>query len=163
MTDQRQESRIRVLGLLVIIAGVILLLAGVGTYVLVSMKLGDQKITVSDDAARFAGQQVTQPWQAYAQANVIADHATEIGGGKTYAELPQDDPNRPTVMIASFLQASLFTSVLAFGVAVLAVGLGVVFILIGVALRSIAGNMDSREVVRIMPGGSEPAGAARPG
>jgi hypothetical protein len=34
-------------------------------------------------------------------------------------------------MVASFLQASLFTSVLAFGVAALAVGLGVVFVLIG--------------------------------
>jgi hypothetical protein len=134
----------------------------VGTYILVSATLADQNITVSDDAAAFAGQKVTQPWQAYAQAEVINDHATEIGGGKTYAELPQDDPNRQTVMIASFLQASLFTSVLAFGVAVLAVGLGVVFILIGVALRSVAGSMDSREVVRIMPGGSEPAGAAHP-
>ena len=97
--------------------------------------MADQRITVSDDAAHFAGQQVTQPWQAYAQANVIAEHANEIGGGKTYAELPQDDPNRQTVMTASFLQASLFTSVLAFGVAAMAVGLGIVFVLIGVALR----------------------------
>ena len=58
---------------------------------------------------------ISQPWQAYAQANVIGKHATEIAGGKTYAELPQDDPNRDTVMTASFLQASLFTSVVAFG------------------------------------------------
>ena len=65
-------------------------------------------------------------------------------------------------MTASFLQASLFTSVLAFGVAVLAAGMGVVFILIGVALRSIASSMDTREIVRVMPGGSEPAGAADP-
>jgi hypothetical protein len=161
MAGQRQENRIRALGLLVLIAGATLFIAGVGTYALVSMKLSDQEITVSDDAAQFAGQQVTQPWQAYAQANVINKHATEIGGGKTYAELPEDDPNRQTVMIASFLQASLFTSVLAFGVAVLAVGLGVVFILIGVALRSIAGSMETREVVRILPGGSQPAAAAR--
>ena len=161
MTGQRQENRIRALGLLVIIAGAVLVVAGVGTYALVSMKLSDQEITVSDDAAQFAGQQVRQPWQAYAQANVINKHATEIGGGKTYAELPQDDPNRQTVMIASFLQASLFTSVLAFGVAVLAVGLGVVFILVGVALRSIAGSMETREVVRILPSGSEPAASAK--
>jgi hypothetical protein len=120
----------------VIIAGVILLIAGVSTYILVSGKLSDQKISVSADAAHFAGQRVTQPWQAYTQANVIAEHATKIGGGKTYAELPEDDPDRQTVMIASFLQASLFTSVLAFGVAALAAALGVVFILIGAALRS---------------------------
>lgn len=144
-TSQGHQGRIRVLGLLVIIAGAVLVIAGVATYVLVSGKLSDQKITVSEDAAHFSGQQVTQPWQAYSQANVIAGHATEIAGGKTYAELPEDDPNRQTVMIASFLQASLFTSVLAFGVAALAASLGVVFVLIGVALRATAGSMQAGE------------------
>jgi hypothetical protein len=129
------------LGLLVIIAGVVLVVAGVATYAVVSSTLSDQQITVSDDAAHFGGQHVSQPWQAYAQANVINKHASEISGGKTYAELPQDDPNRQTVMIASFLQASLFTSVVAFGVAVMAVGLGLVFVLVGVALRSAVGTV----------------------
>jgi hypothetical protein len=134
----RSSGPARTLGLLVVIAGIILVAAGVATYAVVSSTLADQKITVSSDADRFAGQQVTQPWQAYAQANVIGKHASEIAGGKTYAELPQDDPNRQTVMTASFLQASLFTSVVAFGVALMAAGLGVVLILIGVALRSLA-------------------------
>jgi hypothetical protein len=62
-------------------------------------------ITVSDDADHFAGQRVSQPWQAYAEASVIDEHADRIAGGKTYAELPQNDPNRATVMNASFLQA----------------------------------------------------------
>jgi ABC-type Fe3+-siderophore transport system permease subunit len=131
------DRTVRILGLLVIISGAILIAAGAVTYVIVSNTLSDQRITVSSDAAHFGGQQVTQPWQAYAQANVIAKHANEISGGKTYAELPQDDPNRPTVMTASFLQASLFTSVVAFGVAAMAMGLGIVFILIGVALRRV--------------------------
>jgi ABC-type Fe3+-siderophore transport system permease subunit len=134
----RTNGTVRVLGLLVVIAGAILIVAGAVTYGVVSKTLADQKITVSTDAAHFGGQQVTQPWQAYAQANVIAKHAGEIAGGKTYAELPQDDPNRQTVMTASFLQASLFTSVVAFGVAAMAMGLGVVFVLVGVALRRLA-------------------------
>src|SRR3954447_23057177 len=138
--------RVRLLGLLVVIAGLILAVAGVATYATVGSKLSDQRITVSDDASQFAGQQVTEPWQGYAQANVIAKHADEIAGGKTYAELPQGDPNRNTVMTASFLQASLFTSVLAFGVAVLAFVLGVLFILIGFALRSIANTTPSQNL-----------------
>ena len=138
MADRGPERSVRRLGALVIVAGVILLVAGVATYVVVATTLGDQQITVSDDAARFGGQHVDQPWEAYAQADVIGEHANEIAGGKTYAQLPQDDPNRQTVMTASFLQASLFTSVLAFGVAAMAAGLGVVFLLIGFALRSIA-------------------------
>ena len=125
------------LGQIVILAGAVMILAGILTYVLVSMKLADQQITVASDAGAFAGQKVDQPWEAYAQANVIAKHASEIAGGKTYAELPQDDPNRQTVMTASFLQASLFTSVVAFGVAILAVVLGGVLLLIGISLKSL--------------------------
>ena len=41
-------------------------------------------------------------------------------------------------MNGSFLRASLFTSVVAFGVAALVVGVGVVFGLIGFALRRLA-------------------------
>lgn len=124
--------------MLVVVAGIVMIVAGVVTYVVVSTTLADQKITVASDADAFAGETVDQPWEAYAQANVIAKHANEIAGGKTYAELPQDDPNRETVMTASFLQASLFTSVVAFGVAVMAAGLGILLLLIGLALRSLA-------------------------
>lgn len=137
MASTQRRGMVSVIGLLVIIAGAVLVVAGVVTYGLVSTKLADQKITVSSDAAHFGGQQVTQPWQAYAQANAIASHADAIAGGKTYAELPQNDPNRQTVMTASFLQASLFTSVVAFGIALMAFGLGIVFILIGFALRHV--------------------------
>ena len=122
-------------GLLVIIAGVILLVAGVGAYVAVQQTLSAEHITVSDDAAHFAGDNVEGPFTAYEQAQTIEKHAKKIAGGKTYAELPQDDPNRTTVMTASFLRASLFTSVVAFGVAALVVGLGIVFVLLGWAVR----------------------------
>ena len=136
--EVRRVRGVRGIGLLVIVAGAILAVARVVTYIVVSTTLADQKITVSDDAAAFAGSQVDQPWEAYAEANVIGEHASEIGGGKTYAELPQEDPNRDTVMTASFLQASLFTSVVAFGVALMAFGLGIVFVLLGIALRRLA-------------------------
>ena len=124
----------RALAIIVIVLGAIFAVAGVGTWVVISNTLADEHITVADDAAHFAGQEVSQPWTAYAQANVIEKHATEIGGGKTYAELPQDDPKRATVMTASFLRASLFTSVVAFGVALAVFGIGVTVILIGIAL-----------------------------
>ena len=143
--DQARAAGPSRIGMVVVVAGIIMIVAGVATYVVVSMTLADQKITVSSDADAFAGATVDQPWEAYAQANVIADHANEIAGGKTYAELPQDDPNRETVMTASFLQASLFTSVVAFGVAVMAAGLGFMLLLIGLALRSLANPRTAAE------------------
>jgi ABC-type sugar transport system permease subunit len=119
------------------VMGVIFAVAGVVTYVVVSNELAAENITVSEDAKYFAGQDVTGPFTAYSEAETISKHALQATGGKTYAELAKDDPARQTAMQASFLRASLFTSVVAFGVAALAAVLGVVLFLIGWALRSL--------------------------
>ena len=133
-TPETGRSGVRVIGWIALVAGVIFAVAGVAAYVVVQQTLADQKIVVSDDAKMFAGKDVAGPFTAYAQANVIGKHAEDIAGGKTYAELPQDDPNRATVMNASFLQASLFTSVVAFGVSAMAAVMGVLWVLVGWAL-----------------------------
>jgi hypothetical protein len=44
-------------------------------------------------------------------------------------------------MTASFLQASLFTSVVAFGVAAMAIAIGVLFMLIGLGIRDVANRI----------------------
>ena len=137
-TTSTGNKSVRVIGIVVAVLGVIFLVAGIVTYAVVSSTLADQQITVSDDAKWFAGKDVKGPFTAYAQAMVIGKHAKDIGGGKTYAELPQNDPNRDTVMTASFLQASLFTSVVAFGVAAMATVLGLLLVLLGWALRRMA-------------------------
>ena len=67
---------------------------------------------------------------------MIDKHTQAITGGKTYAELGQDDPLRTTAMDSAFLQASLFTSVVAFGLAAMAFVLGIVMTLIGFAIRA---------------------------
>jgi hypothetical protein len=127
----------RIVAIIAIVGGAFMIVAGGITYYVVHRELADQQITVSEDAKNFGGDSVGGPLTAYAQAMAIKGHAENIAGGKTYAELAQDDPNRQTVLTASFLQASLFTSVVAFGVAALVVGLGVLFILVGVAFLGI--------------------------
>src|SRR6188472_2398978 len=104
---------------------------------MVSMTLADEKITVSDDAKYLAGDEVDGPFSAYSEAQTIEKHTVEATGGKTYAELDREDPLRQTAMTGSFLRASLFTSVVAFGVAAMAFGLGIVLLLVGLAIRSI--------------------------
>ena len=137
----RRFGPIRWIGILVIVAGGILLVSGIVTWIVVQTQLADENITVSDDAARFQGEEVDGPLTAYAQADVIEKHALEASGGLTYAELERDDPVRETVMDASFLRASLFTSVVAFGVAVMAMGLGVLFIIVGIVLVVLASRL----------------------
>ena len=128
----------RVIGIISAVAGLIMIIAGGITWGSVSSHLADENITVSEDAANFAGQPVTTPWTAFAQADIINHHALEATGGKTYAELDQDDPTRAVAMNASFLRASLFTSVVAFGVAAMAMVLGLMQVFIGWALVSLS-------------------------
>ena len=129
-----------------IVVGIVMAVAGVATWVVVSTTLGDQKITVSDDANCAAGDDVNGPISAYCQADIIDHHTQKITGGKTYAELGQDDPNRAVAMDSAFLQASLFTSVVAFGVAAMAIVLGIVLTMIGFAIRAPAPPRTGHEV-----------------
>ena len=126
----------KVAAITAIVVGVVMAVAGVITWVVISTTLADQKITVADDANCAAGDDVNGPISAYCQADIIDHHTLDITGGKTYAELDRDDPNRAVAMDSAFLQASLFTSVVAFGVAAMAVALGIVLTLIGLALRA---------------------------
>jgi hypothetical protein len=128
----------RTASILSIVIGSLLIIGGVATWVVVSNTLADQKITVSDDASCLAGDDVDGPFSAYCQATVIDKHALEATGGLRYAELGREDPMRQTAMTASFLQASLFTSVVAFGVAAMAIAIGVLFFLIGLGMRDVA-------------------------
>jgi hypothetical protein len=181
-----QNKTPKLLGLIVTILGAVMLVAGLAVYIFASGYLKDERITVADDAASFAGKQVAGPFTAFAQADIINHHAlaapdvatldpaisnaaefAEELGNKTYAELggiggkyrtevtdlkaggaTDEDPavveaqakadaaaaKRTSVMNGSFLRASLFTSVVSFGVAALVMGVGVVFGLTGYAI-----------------------------
>ncbi|MFB9732981.1 aromatic ring-opening dioxygenase LigA [Ornithinimicrobium kibberense] len=114
-----------------------IIIAGGATYVMVSQELSRANVTVAEDADFLAGEHVDGPFSAYSQAQIIDKHAPDSTGGKTYAELDREDPLRDVAMNASFLRASLFTSVVSFGVAVMAMGVGLAFILAGVGLRAV--------------------------
>ena len=60
-----------------------------------------------------------------------ADHESKQG------DSGREDPLRQVAMNSSFLQASLFTSILAFGTSAMAGAVGVLFILIGLGIRDV--------------------------
>lgn len=149
----------KIIGILSIVAGLIMLIAGAVTWATVTSELKDERIVVAADAANFAGKPVAGPFTAFAQAQVIKKHALhneEVPAldGKTYSELgaiarqattdgdtalaEAATAMRVTAMNGSFLRASLFTSVVSYGISVLVMGLGVLFALIGWALFSLA-------------------------
>lgn len=120
-----------------IVLGALMVIGGIATWILVSSTLGEQNIVTPDDAC-LAGREVTGPFTAYCQAEIIQVHTLESTGGMTYAELDREDPVREVAMDSSFLQASLFTSILAFGVSAMAVAMGILFILIGLGIRDVS-------------------------
>jgi amino acid transporter len=128
-----------------IVLGVVLIIGAIGTWVVVSNTLSDQNITTTEDAC-LPDRTVAGPFTAYCMAKVIETHTLETTGGLTYAELDREDPVRAVAMNSSFLQASLFTSVLAFGVAAMAGGMGVLFVLIGLGMRDVSHMVEPEEV-----------------
>ncbi|MCR2763463.1 aromatic ring-opening dioxygenase LigA [Microbacterium sp. zg.B48] len=134
----RKLGLVKAAGILGILGGIVLIVVGIVIWIAVSTQLRAENITIPDDAMAFQGQTVAGPFTAYVQADIIQHHALDASGGKTYAELAQDDPVRQTMMTASFLRASLFTSVVSFGVAVFAIGVGILSILFGWAIHRLA-------------------------
>ncbi|MBO3094081.1 aromatic ring-opening dioxygenase LigA [Cellulomonas dongxiuzhuiae] len=133
-----RARRAHLLGTLLAALGVLMALAGVGTWAGIAQGLAQEEITVSDNAPALAGQPVVTPWAAWAQAETIRADLAEMTGGRTFAELERDDPQRPAVATGTFLRASLITSVIAFGVALTLVGIGTGFVLGGLGLRNAA-------------------------
>ncbi len=137
----------KVVAVLLYIAGALMIVAGAGTWYTVSDSLAAERITVTDDAPCQQGQDVNGPLEAYCMAEIINTHALEATGGKTYAELDREDPLRAVAQSASFLRASLFTSVVAFGVAAFAMGVGVLMLITGAGISA----LDKRTKVAALP------------
>ena len=135
-----------------IILGALMIIGGIATWILVSSTLAEQRIVTPDDAC-LAGREVNGPFTAYCQAEIIQTHTLESTGGMTYAELDREDPVREVAMDSSFLQASLFTSILAFGVSAMAVALGILFILLGLGIRDVSQQVHATPSATAAPAG----------
>lgn len=126
----------RITGFIVAILGVAFVIGGVFGWFTVRAELIDENITVAEDADRFAGDRVDGPFSAYSQAETVKGHVLDATGGKTYAQLDMDDPNRDLALQGSTVRSALMTSTLSFGVSALAGTSGVAFILIGASLAA---------------------------
>ncbi|MCR2811465.1 aromatic ring-opening dioxygenase LigA [Microbacterium sp. zg.Y1090] len=134
----RKTGLIKAAGIVGILGGIALIVVGLVVWIMVSSQLRAENITIPDDAMAFQGQTVAGPFTAFVQADIIQHHALQASDGMTYAELDKEDPVRATMMNASFLRASLFTSVVSFGVSAFAMGVGVLSIIFGWAIHRLA-------------------------
>jgi hypothetical protein len=119
-------------GVILAIAGAVMVYEGRSAHNEVEDTLSAEQIVTAEDAG-IPQAPVTGPEEAKAQANVIKEHVLKITGGKTYAQLSRDDPNRNTYLQSVTLRTALMESYLAFKIADLVVGVGAIVILLGLS------------------------------
>lgn len=144
MDQRRGATDVALWGMLVASAGAASAVAGGAAWLAIRSQLAAERIVIPDSSPWLPGRAVTGPMTAFAEAEFIRRTALEATGGRTYGELNADDPMAKTAMDASLLRASLFTSVLAFGVAAAQVAFGAVLVGVGAALSSAARRLSAR-------------------
>jgi hypothetical protein len=120
-----------ILGIVFLAAGVYMILQGQDAKDEVRDAIVRENITTSEDAS-IPNAKVDDADTAEAQADVIEAHVLEITGGKTYAELDRDDPNRPTVLNSVSLRTALNVAVMGFKISDLVTGMGAFMIVVGI-------------------------------
>ena len=124
------------LGIVFVIAGGYTTYRGFDAKDLVRQELLAQRITTPEDAS-IPNAPVQDAATAKSMADIIDVHAQKATGGKTYSELDRQDPTRATAFQASALRTSLYTSVMAFNVGDLVIGLGLMIAVLGVAIGGV--------------------------
>ena len=117
-------------GLVLMGSGAFMVSEGRAAHDDVRIALADERIITAEDA-EIPLAQVDNADEAKAQADIIRTHALEATGGKTYAELDRTDPARATYLNSVTLRTALMESYLAFKVADLVVGVGIIVALLG--------------------------------
>ena len=119
-----------VFGVVLIGAGLFMVREARAAHDEVTDTLAAEKIVSSEDAD-IPLVAVTGPAEAKAQADAIHTHILKTTNGKTYAELDRNDPNRAQYLNSVTLRTALMESYMAFKIAELVQGVGLIVALIG--------------------------------
>ncbi len=119
-----------VLGLVFIVAGAYMIVQGLDAKDDVRTQLAAEKIISAEDAS-IPNAPVDDVATARSQAAVIKQHSLERSGGKTYAEMDREDPNRATYLTGVTLRSALNLAVMGFKVSDLVIGMGAFVVVIG--------------------------------
>jgi hypothetical protein len=149
-----------IFGLVFLASGAYTMARGYDAKNQVRAELLAQDITTTPDAS-IPNVKVQDAATAKSMAEIIDHHAREATGGKTYSEMgrylatdgtdtndetlavkddkgnPVANPLRNVAFQASALRTSLYTSVMAFNVADLVIGLGLMIVVLGLAIGGI--------------------------
>jgi hypothetical protein len=151
-----------VLGVVFVGAGAYTVFRGFDARQQVESELIAQNIVTPGDAS-IPNAQVRDIPTAQSMADIIEVHAMNSTGGLTYAEMDREDPARQVALNAASLRTSLYTSIMAFEVSTLVMGLGLMIVVMGFAVGGLGVVLASlvipkvAEKVHVNPVIEEPA------
>jgi hypothetical protein len=119
-----------VLSIVLIGAGAVMVFQGLDAREQVRVSLVAENITTPEDAT-IPNVPVDSAATAMAQAEIIQKHTLEATEGRTWADMDREDPQRPFYLSAVTLRTSLMSAYMAFKIADLVIGLGALFLAIG--------------------------------
>lgn len=144
---------------MITILGVLLVCGGLWGAIFISQQVAKENITTPDDAS-IPGILVQGPFTLKAQADIIRKHTLSMTGGKTFAEMPRQitklDSNGSAVVgedgkpvmvanttrdiwiTATTLTTALNLGIISYAFSGLALVLGLLFVLIGIAFYALA-------------------------
>lgn len=129
-------AALMLIGVVFLFAGGYTTYRGFDAKQMVRDELVAQRITTPEDAS-IPNAIVDDPATAKSMADIIDEHALKATGGKTYSEMDREDPARATAFQASALRTSLYTSVMAFNLGDLVIGLGFMIAVLGIAVGGV--------------------------
>jgi len=133
---------VALIGLVLVVGGVVFIAVGLSSRAEVIAGLADEEIeTVMVEGEKAVP--VNSAETAMNQANIIKAHSLDRYG--TYSSMERDDPNRATYISGLTLRNALVIARMALQLTLLIMGLGVLFILIGISLGGIGLKMESEQ------------------
>jgi len=153
------QKLLKTSSILITILGVLLVCGGLWGAIFISQQVAKENITTPDDAS-IPGILVQGPFTLKAQADIIRKHTLSMTGGKTFAEMPRQitklDSNGSAVVgedgkpvmvanttrdiwiTATTLTTALNLGIISYAFSGLALVLGLLFVLIGIAFYALA-------------------------
>lgn len=131
------KKTLTISSVLAIVAGIILIVGGVWGICFTYRNIAQEHIVTPADAT-IPETPVRGPFTLKAQADIIRHHVLETTGGKTYAEMPREDANRPLWITATTLTTALNLGILTYVFSGLIILLGLISVWTGFVFRALA-------------------------
>lgn len=130
------KKLLKISAVLAVVVGVSMIIGGSWAIYFTYRNITQEKIITPADAS-IPNAPVSGPFTLKSQADIIRHHTLKTTGGRTYAEMPRDDKDRPMWITATTLTTALNLGIITYLFSGLMVLFGLVSVWTGIIFYSI--------------------------